>query len=86
MTALKVLLDGAPLPDDGARAFWQRYSAWMEDHEGDLGGFASSEGLTSVHPEMHGGFPVLVASHSGPQGPYSPAPRKPVERGRKKRG
>jgi hypothetical protein len=83
MTALRVLVDGVPLPDEEARAMWHRFSAWMESHEGDLAGFASAEGLTSVHPEMHGGLPVLVASHSAPQGPYGPAPTKRSETSRR---
>jgi hypothetical protein len=76
MTALRVLVDGVPLPDEEARAMWHRFSAWMEEHVGDLAGFARAEGFASVHPEMHGGLPVLVASHSAPQGPYGPAPKK----------
>jgi hypothetical protein len=79
MSVLQVLVDGAPLADDAARAFWRRYSAWMDEHAGDLAGFAKSEGLASVHPEMHGGAPVLVASHSAPQRAYSSAPRRPAE-------
>jgi hypothetical protein len=77
MSALRVVVDGVPLPPDAARAFWQRYSAWLEEHAGDLAGFAKSEGLASVHPEMHGGTPVLAASHTAPQRAYSSAPRKP---------
>jgi hypothetical protein len=78
MSVLQVLVDGVPLADDSARAFWRRYSAWMDEHAGDLAGFAKSEGLASVHPEMHGGAPVLVASHTAPQRAYSSAPRRPA--------
>jgi hypothetical protein len=80
MTALRVLVDGVALPNDAARAFWTRYSAWLDGRAGDLAGFATSEGLSSVHPEMHGGAPVLVASHTAPQRAYSSAPRKPEDR------
>ena len=37
---LRVLIDGTALPDEEARAVWQRFSDWMEEHRGDLGGFA----------------------------------------------
>jgi hypothetical protein len=80
MSALRVLVDGAPLADHQARAFWKRYSDWMEEHPGDLAGFALREGLSSVHPEMQGGGPVLVASRTQPQSPYGVAPKRPVER------
>jgi hypothetical protein len=79
MTALRVRVDGVPLPDSEARAMWHRFSVWMEDHVGDLAGFARAEGLASVHPEMHDGVPVLVASHSAPQQPYASAPKKRTE-------
>ncbi len=75
---LRVSVDGAPLPNEEAQAFWQRFSQWMEEHEGDLAGFARAEGLASVHPEMHAGSPVLVASRSGPQKAYASAPNKPA--------
>jgi hypothetical protein len=70
------LVDGTPLPDVEALAFWKRFSAWMEEHRGDLPGFARAEGFASVHPEMHGGEPVLVASRTEPQRPYVPAPKR----------
>src|SRR5579884_1673425 len=76
MTALRVLVDQVPLPDDEARPFWRRFSAWMEEHPGDLAGFAASEGLASVHPEVHDGHPVLVASRTAAQRPYAPAPTR----------
>jgi hypothetical protein len=73
---LRVLVDGAPLPEAQARAFWERFSAWLDAHKGDLSGFAASEGFTSVHPETRGGEPVLVASKTAPQRPYTTAPRR----------
>ena len=75
---LRVTVDGKPLPEDEARAFWHRFSAWMEEHAGDLAGFARTEGIASVHPEMHGGAPVLVASRTAPQKAYTTAPKKPT--------
>jgi hypothetical protein len=85
MSVLRVILDGEPLPTPEAIAFWKRFSLWMDEHPGDLGGFARGEGLASVHPEMHDGAPVLVASRSAPQHPYAVAPKKKTPRGAKKR-
>jgi hypothetical protein len=76
MTTLAVLIDGEALPGEEAVSFWKRFSTWMEEHPGDLGGFATSEGLVSVQPEMHAGSPVLVASRSAPQKPYTSAPKR----------
>jgi hypothetical protein len=70
---LRVLIDGKPMPDGEAHAFWQRFSEWMETHHGDLAGFARQEGMTSVHPEMQRGHPVLVASRTAPQRPFTDA-------------
>jgi hypothetical protein len=70
---LRVLLDDTPLAEPDARALWQRFSAWMETHEGDLAGFARAEGFSSVHPEIRGGEPVLVASRTAAQRPYASA-------------
>jgi hypothetical protein len=73
---LRVLLDGKPLGESEGKALWTRFSAWMETHQGDLAGFARQEGFTSVHPELHDGEPVLVASHTAPQRPYANAPTR----------
>jgi hypothetical protein len=76
MSRLRVLLDGAELGEDEARALWQRFSTWMDRHHGDLAGFARGEGLASVHPEVHGGAPVLVASRTDVQREYTSAPKR----------
>jgi hypothetical protein len=68
--SLAVLVDGKPMAEPEARAFWERFSAHMEENKGDLAGFAKKEGFASVHPSMQGGRPVLVVSTSAPQGPY----------------
>ncbi len=73
---LSVKIDGKLLPDEDGRAFWARFSSWMDAHPGDLGGFARSEGLASVHPEMHDGGPVLVGSRTAPQRAYTTAPKR----------
>jgi hypothetical protein len=80
MSALRVLVDGEPLPAEEAIAFWKRFSEWMDEHEGDLAGFARSEGLASVRPELHDGSPVLVASRSAPQQPYDVARKMRTKR------
>jgi hypothetical protein len=65
-------VDGVALPEEEARALWRRFSAWMEEHRGDLAGFAAQEGFASVHPSVEDGRPVLLASHSARQQPYAP--------------
>ena len=76
MATLGVVVDGAALPEAEARAFWARFSAYMESHKADLAGFAKAEGFASVHPETHGGNPVLVASRTAPQRKYTKAPSR----------
>ncbi|MGD0676643.1 MAG: hypothetical protein ABSC94_14585 [Polyangiaceae bacterium] len=78
MSSLIVIVDGARLPDGEARAFWQRFSRWMEEHVADLAGFAAAEGLASVRPEVHGALPALVASRSAAQSPYATAVKQPA--------
>lgn len=70
---LAVLVDGVALPDDQARELWERFSTWMEEHRGDLAGFAAREGFASIHPGVDGGRPVLLASKTAAQRPYAPA-------------
>ena len=69
---ISAVVDGVALPDEDARALWERFSAWMEDHRGDLGGFAEKEGFSSVHPGVDPAGPVLRASRSEKQRPYAP--------------
>jgi hypothetical protein len=69
---LEVLVDGAPLPEAEAVAVWDRFSRWMEEHRGDLAGFATQEGYASVHPGVDGDRPVLRASKTAGQRPYAP--------------
>jgi hypothetical protein len=72
---LGVVVDGAALPDEEARAMWQAFSAYMEEHRGDLGGFAKSRGFVSAHPRTEGGRAVLVLSRSEPQEAYGATPK-----------
>jgi hypothetical protein len=74
MSALVVVVDGEPMEEALAKAFWQRFSAYMDEHKGDLGGFAVQEGLASVHPELRDGRPALIASRQAAQRPYANAP------------
>jgi hypothetical protein len=69
---LAVLVDGAPLAEAEAVALWDRFSLWMEEHRGDLAGFAAQEGFASVHPGVDGDRPVLRASKTAGQRPYAP--------------
>lgn len=79
---LAVLIDGQLLPDAEARALWERFSDWMEDHRGDLAGFAAAEGLASIHPGVDNGRPVLVGSKTkSEQQPYATARAVRVDQG-----
>ncbi len=69
--ALAVLVDGQAMAPEEARSFWERFSTWMEEHRGDLAGFAAQEGFASVHPSVEGGRPVLRVSRSAAQRPYA---------------
>jgi hypothetical protein len=69
---LSVLVDGAPMAEPEALAFWERFSTWMEEHRGDLAGFAAQEGFASVHPGVDGDRPVLRVSKTAGQRPYAP--------------
>ncbi len=74
---LVVVVDGEPMVEDEARAFWGRFSAWMEEHQGDLAGFARGEGYTSVQPAVSGGAPILLVSRTAAQAPYGHA--RPID-------
>ena len=80
--ALAVTIDGVPVAEDEARAIWERFSAHMEEHRGDLAGFARAEGYASAHPTPEGGKAVLVLSRTRPQDAYG---KTPVPSGGKRR-
>lgn len=86
---LRVTVDGVALPEEEGRAMWAKFSAYMEEHRGDLGGFAKSEGFLSAHPRSADGAAVLVLSRTAPQDAYGavpkPAPGKPPGGGKRKR-
>jgi hypothetical protein len=68
--ALLVRVDGELLSENAARDLWGRFSAHMETHRGDLGGFAKQEGFLSIRPSVENGEVILIASHSEKQIPY----------------
>lgn len=85
---LVVIVDNRALPDDEARAIWVRFSLWMDEHRGDMDGFAKQEGFVVARPETREGKAVLVLSSK-------PLPAGPVPgskgsggrgKGRRKRG
>jgi hypothetical protein len=84
MAKLTVIVDGVPMPDDEARAFWTRFSEHMEKNKGDLAGFAKAEGFASVRPAMGPEGAQLVVSRTAKQEPYGKArsnPGSPAPRG-----
>ena len=73
MAKLTVIVDGAPMADEEARAFWTRFSDHMEKNKGDLAGFAKAEGFASVRPAMGPEGAQLIASRTARQEPYANA-------------
>jgi hypothetical protein len=73
---LKVFVDGVPMPESEALAFWRRFSEHMEANRGDLAGFAKKEGFASVHPMTGPEGAELHASKRDPQRPYTTAARR----------
>jgi hypothetical protein len=57
---LAVLVDGAPLAEAEARDLWKEFSAHMDEHQGDMAGFAKKKGWQAVSPEYRRGQAVLV--------------------------
>jgi hypothetical protein len=81
--SLAVLVDGVPLPDDEARALWTRFSEHMDEHRGDMAGFAKLCGYVSVAPEVRRGQPVLVVQTTNAPAakPAPPQQQRPTGRG-----
>jgi hypothetical protein len=81
---LVALIDGAPLPEEEARALWKEFSEHMDEHQGDMAGFAKKKGWVSVAPEYRKGKAVLLVKTTAapPKGPARPAkPAKGKRRG-----
>jgi hypothetical protein len=70
---LSVHVDGVALPSDEAVAIWERFSAHMEEHKGDLAGFAAKEGFASARPSFDASGAVLLLSKTAPQQDYANA-------------
>lgn len=74
---LAALLDGAALPEEEARALWKEFSEHMDEHRGDMAGFAKKKGWVCVTPEYRQGKAVLVArTTAAAPAPKEGAPRK----------
>lgn len=82
---LLVTVEGVPMEAEKARELWQRFSAYMEEHKGDLAGFAKSEGYVSAHPRSDGGKAVLALSRTEAQAAYGPAMAESGPRSGKKK-
>ena len=86
---LVVLIDGAPLPEEEARALWKRFSEHMDANQGDLAGFARQNDFESVSPEYRAGQAVLVvrtkeAQAREPNPGAKPPGGKPAKRRRRR--
>ncbi len=68
---LAALIDGTPLDPAAARGLWAEFSTHMDEHRGDMAGFAKKKGWHSVVPEYRQGKAVLVVS-------TVPMPEKPA--------
>jgi hypothetical protein len=68
-------IDGAPLPEDKAREIWTKFSEHMDEHRGDMTGFAKLHGYARVSPEARRGQAVLVIQTT--EGAARPQPARP---------
>jgi hypothetical protein len=59
---LVVELDGKPLAAAEAEETWRAFSAHMDEHQGDLLGFAKLRGWKSVAPTYRRGSAVLLVT------------------------
>lgn len=65
--------DGVDLEPEDARELWAHFSHWMDEHPGDLAGFAAALGVKSVRPALDPRGPVLVVSTTETQTAYANA-------------
>ncbi len=77
---LAVLVDGAPLDPEPARALWTEFSAHMDENKGDMSGFAKKKGWVSVAPEYQQGKAVLVVKTGAPMKAAVKAPMKAAKK------
>ncbi|WP_437958508.1 hypothetical protein WME76_01845 [Sorangium sp. So ce119] len=76
---LAASIDGAPLSDEEARDLWTRFSRYMDEHRGDMAGFARESGYVSVTPTFERGRALLVVRTTEAP-PEKPAPRAAADR------
>ena len=80
---LAVLVDGVALPDDEARALWTKFSEHMDQHKGDMAGFAKLCGYARVSPEARNGQAVLlIQTTEGAAASPPPKPQKEAQNAR----
>jgi len=72
---MRAIRDGEALEQGEARELWSHFSAWMDEHPGDLAGFAAALGVTSVRPALDAKGAVLVVSSTEAQPVYGNAAR-----------
>ena len=73
---LAAVVDGAPLAEAEARELWKEFSAHMDEHQGDMAGFAKKKSWQSVAPEYRKGQAVLVVKTGKPVEARPPKKRR----------
>jgi hypothetical protein len=68
---LAAVVGGKALPPDEARALWETFSAYMQNHKNDFAGFARQQGFAHARVAAHGGVATLTLA-SDAHGPTSP--------------
>jgi hypothetical protein len=75
---LLALIDGVALPEEEGKALWREFSAHMDEHRGDMAGFAKKKGWVSVSPEHRGGKAVLLVQTTAAPPEARPAKKGPA--------
>lgn len=83
-STLSVIVDRQRLSEEKARAMWERFSAYMDAHQGDFDGFARSAGFVSASVAVAGGVPTLTLSSS--KAPAATKAGQGKKRGPRRRG
>jgi len=80
---LAAVVDGKTAEPSDAKALWERFSSYMDEHQGDFDGFAKQEGLLAARVDVVQGVPTLTLSSSKER---TPEPRQaPTKRKRQRR-
>lgn len=85
-SSLCAVLDGDPLPPDEARDLWTRFSAYMDENQGDFAGFAAALGFVEAKVGMVDGQPTLQLRSKGGAAGASKTQPSPAKRTKPKRG